>query len=137
MEKKYIDVKTERHYFMHQLDNKAEVTFDDFIEAIQKLKQQYLEDSFLLQRKVCILSDPYTGVVVKVRRLETDKEFEKRVLRSEKAKKANEVRKQKQNEIALRKKISQYKKLRSELKKLDSELSSKVPGLEKVFDEDQ
>lgn len=126
MEKKSIDIKTERQFLSSYFGNKKEVTFDEYIEVIQKLKQNYLEDSFLLKRKVGILIDTFSAITVKVSRIETDKELAARIKRIENARKANETKKQKRDELELKRKISEYKKLHSEL-------STKVTDFEKII----
>lgn len=111
MERKYKLIHNDYHGVF--CDSRR-TSFDEIINDIQELKQSYLEHEFLYKRKVEV-SIHYGRINVKVLRSETDKEYNSRIKRSDKATAAAAARSQKAKEKKLQQKIIEFKKLHQQL----------------------
>lgn len=114
MEKRYIKIEENCHPLSSVIGTNVSTTFDELINNVQQLKQIYLEHEFLYKRKVEVFFK-YSQIMVKVSRLETDKELTLRIKRAENAKKASQINAEKVKEKKLAEKIKLFKKLQSQI----------------------
>ena len=120
-DRKNVIVLCDHYRYNDIFGNNHPLTFDKIIKIFQDIKQKYLEHEFLYRRKINIELGTY-GFAVTADRPETDKEYESRMKKAERAALASKVSAERRKEQKLIKEINEFKKLKKILsQKVDIE----------------